>query len=188
MPKKIKKSAEKKGKKVDAATILNLDIKDEEFENKIEKFENENPGALGLLENEKRLTLRRELFCRYYAGTQEFFGNGVKAYLEAAEMFRKPKEKPITYDHAKAEASRLLTNPNILKRIDQILENTMGQIGLNDQFVDKELLFCITQKGDMRSKIMAIKEFNALKQRVKKKVEVDLSNPFQKLLKEISGN
>jgi hypothetical protein len=38
--------------------------------------------------------------------------------------------------------------------------------GLNDDFVDKELLFVIMQNSDLGSKVKAISEYNKLRQRI----------------------
>lgn len=139
---------------------------------KIEKEKIKKPKEVVLTSGKEKIKLRHELFCKLYAGTTEFFGNGTQAYLEASRKFKLAGEKRITYETARASASRLLTNVNILKRIDKELEKTLGEIGLNDQFVDKELLFCITQKADLKTKVIAIREYNALKQRVTKKIKL----------------
>ena len=45
-------------------------------------------------------------------------------------------------------------------------------MGLNDAFADKQLAFVMSQSADLRSKMAAIKEYNALKGRIKKKLEL----------------
>lgn len=107
------------------------------------------------------LTPKQERFCQLYAGTEEFFCHGVHAYAEAFD--RNFQEKGV-YNTCCVEANRLLRNPKILKRLDEIFEAR----GLNDQFVDKQLEKLITQDADFKSKIQAIKEYNSMKKRTGK--------------------
>jgi hypothetical protein len=76
------------------------------------------------------------------------------------------------YNNAKVAASKLLTNSNILSRINEELDAA----GLNDNFVDKQLLFAITQNADLSSKVRAIQEYNKLKQRIIEKLETKNNN------------
>ena len=114
-----------------------------------------------------KLTPKQELFCQYYATNEEFFGNGVKSYLEAYGL-KSEEGKSISYDTAKANAYKLLTKSYITTRINELFQAH----GLNDTFVDKQLEKLIIQDADFKTKINAIKEYNALKQRVVKKAEV----------------
>jgi hypothetical protein len=107
---------------------------------------------------------RQELFCQLYARHEEFFGNGTQSYIEAYN----PKRKGNWYNSAMASASRLLRDVKILARINEILEET----GFNDAFIDKQLSLLITQNADYKSKLGAIKEYNALKARVIKKIDL----------------
>ncbi len=109
------------------------------------------------------LTAQQMEFCNLFV-TKEFFGNGVEAYIEAYEVDLTRKG---AYDGARASASRLLTNANILKRINELLDGE----GLNDQFVDKQLLLLLTQNADYSAKARAISEYNKLKQRITEKIE-----------------
>ena len=68
---------------------------------------------------------------------------------------------------AMAAASRLLRDVKVIQRINELLEEG----GLNDQNVDKQLLFVINQFADFKSKIAAIKEYNAMRNRVASKSE-----------------
>lgn len=114
---------------------------------------------------EKKLNERQELFCQLYSTIDTFFGNGVEAYIEAYNI---DVSKKGAYDGARASASRLLTDANVLKRIDELLE--LG--GLNDQFVDKQLQFVIQQNADMASKVAGIREYNKLKSRITSKLDL----------------
>lgn len=106
------------------------------------------------------LNPNQESFCKYYI-SEEFFCNWVKSYMKAY-----PNSE---YNTAKVEASKYLTNPNILARINELLDASW----LNDEFVDKQLLKLLTQEIDFTNKLWAIKEYNKLKQRIVDKSEVD---------------
>jgi len=117
----------------------------------------------------RELNPEQELFCKLFATTREFFGNGTQAYIEAYDIDIKHKG---AYASARTCASNLLTNLNILDRINELLE--LG--GLSNERVDKELLFLITQDAEFSAKLGAIKEYNQLKNRIQKKLEIGLEN------------
>ena len=104
-----------------------------------------------------------ESFCQLYASNKEFFGNGVASYVLAYNI---NLDKRGAYASARTGAYRLLTNDDILKRIDELLD-----IYINDQVVDKELAFVIIQKAELSSKVSAIKEYNQVKGRIKQRME-----------------
>jgi hypothetical protein len=110
----------------------------------------------------KELTQQQEEFCRLYASDKEFFGNGVASYIEAYDFDLSERG---AYQVAKANASRLLTNANLLHRIDEYLE----ELHLNDQVVDKTLAFLIMQKENFGAAVAAIREYNKLKGRTEAK-------------------
>jgi len=114
-------------------------------------------------ENEN-LNAKQELFCKLFATDREFFANGTQSYIEAYDI---NIEKKGAYNGARASASQLLTNTNILKRIDELLELDV----LNDQTVDRELSFVIVQKVDFGAKVAAIREYNKLKARITDKID-----------------
>ena len=106
------------------------------------------------------LTSKQEYFCQLFVSDdREFFGNGTQAYLEAYGL---DPNKPSNYSTARVNASKLLTNTNILKRINELFETT----GLNDIFVDKQLVKLITQDADYSTKMKAIHEYNLMKRRI----------------------
>jgi len=113
---------------------------------------------------EELLTLKQERFCVLYASDKEFFGNGVQSYIESYN----PERKGTWYQSAMASSSRLLTNVKILVRINELFEAR----GLNDVFVDKQLELLLTQNADGKTKLGAIKEYNQLKSRIVKKVDL----------------
>lgn len=127
--------------------------------------------------SENELKLRQEKFCQLFASDAEFFGNGVQSYIEAYNI---DTSKKGAYAGARASASILLTKPNILARINELLESAV----LNDEFVDKQLSFLISQNADFSSKIAAIREYNALKKRITKKIEVEDHRQTEEKIKE----
>jgi phage terminase small subunit len=112
---------------------------------------------------EDNLNEKQRLFCKLFV-SKEFFGSGVEAYAEA---YRLDLGNQKEYNTAKSNAYKLLTNAYVLIRINEELEDA----GLNDNFVDKQLLFAITQNADLSSKVKAISEYNKLKQRIVAKTE-----------------
>jgi hypothetical protein len=114
---------------------------------------------------ENKLNAQQELFCQYYiSSNKELFGNGVQSYIEAYNPDTTEKNR---YKTTCASASRLLSNDKVINRINELLE----EWGLNDQFVDGQLLFLIQQYTDFGSKMRAIWEYNKLKQRITQKIE-----------------
>lgn len=107
-----------------------------------------------------KLTDKQELFCKLFATDKLLFGNGTRAYLEAY-----PDSSP---EAARRSASDLLTNPDILKRIDELMDLD----GFNDVAVDRQLAVVIAQNADFSSKVAAIREYNKLKARVTEKLDL----------------
>ncbi|OGZ64814.1 MAG: hypothetical protein A3A98_02260 [Candidatus Staskawiczbacteria bacterium RIFCSPLOWO2_01_FULL_40_39] len=106
----------------------------------------------------KEIALKRELFCRAYTSNNPaLFGNGTQAYLAVYG-----KGKQMSYRAARTCASRLLTSANIRGRINELLEGE----GLNDEFVDKQLLFLAAQFGDLKVKLGAVIAYNKFKRRI----------------------
>lgn len=116
-------------------------------------------------QDESKLNPKQERFCQLYV-SKEFFGHGTEAYAEAYGI---DLEKG--YKVAQAAASRLLSKVIICQRINELLDAA----GLNDEFVDKQLLMMITQNADYAQKMAAIREYNKLKQRITEKVKHDVS-------------
>lgn len=122
--------------------------------------EGQSDVVLGPTGNKKMtLNAKRELFCSLYASDREFFGNGVESYAEAYGF---DLSNPVKYKAAVNGASRLLTKADVLSRIHELLENAT----LNDDWVDKQLAFVITQHADFGAKMSAIREYNKLKGRI----------------------
>lgn len=115
-------------------------------------------------EVQKKLKPKQEEFCRMYATHTEFFGNGVQSYIE---VYNPDTSKQNWYDTARSVASEMLTNPNILSRINELLDLT-----LNDAHVDKQLALVITQNADYRSKVQAIDQYNKVRGRIISKLDL----------------
>lgn len=120
---------------------------------------------------ENDLNLQQEQFCVLYTGTgaidRDLFGNGVQSYIEAYDV---DKTKPFWYESAMSCASRLLRNVKVITRINELLQEG----GFNDQNVDKQHLFLINQHADLKTKMSAIKEYNAVKKRVENKMTLEV--------------
>lgn len=123
---------------------------------------------------DKKLNPKHELFCQLYAQDREFFGNGVESYIE---VYPPDKSKPNWYRSACSSASRLLCSAKVIERINELLESG----GLNDQFVDKQTLFLVTQHADFTNKLGAIREYNKLKQRITDKSEQLVTHKFENM-------
>jgi phage terminase small subunit len=117
------------------------------------------------------LNEKQELFCKLFV-SEEFFANGVKAYAKAYNIDIEDSKK---YASARVRASELLTNSNISSYITQMLDDA----GLNDNFVDKQLLFVISQHADLNAKMKAIEQYNKLKQRITDKSETKVSGSWE---------
>lgn len=116
------------------------------------------------------INLEQEMFCQYYTSATEFFGNGVQSYAAAYNFDLTDRRQ---YQTAKNAAARLLTNPKVLRRINDLINAQ----GLNDANVDKQLFFLLTQNADFNAKLGAIREYNKLKQRITDKMEHTFANP-----------
>ena len=110
-----------------------------------------------------KLSLKDRKFCQLFTSEREFFGNGVQSYAKA---FDKDLSKKGQYTVCKTLASRLLTKVHLFAYINELLD-----LSLNKAHVDKQLAFLITQNADFSAKMAAIREFNALRQRIIQKFE-----------------
>ena len=115
-------------------------------------------------EAQRKLNPKQESFCQLYATNTEFFGNGVQSYIE---VYNPDQTKKNWYDNARSNASQLLTNTNVLARINELIDIT-----LNDAHVDKQLALVVTQNADFGAKVKAIGEYNKVKGRITQKLDV----------------
>lgn len=128
----------------------------------------------------KKLNHRQELFCQTYV-SKEFYGNWVQTYIE---VYQPDTTKKNWYKTACATASEILTNPNICNRINELLESD----GLNDQFVDKQMLFLLTQHADFGAKSRMIDSYNKLKGRITDKIEHSGKVSFDSFLNDVTNS
>ena len=133
-----------------------------------------NQSKLTPITRKTELNPEQELFCQLYATDREFFGNGTQAYIEAYNI---DLAKKGAYQTAMSSASRLLRNDKILIRLDELMELGI----LNNARVDKELAFLIEQNAELNTKLGAIKEYNALKTRIKNKIDLNLKAPLSNI-------
>lgn len=115
-----------------------------------------------------KLTLPQEQFCKNFVSA-DFFGNGVQSYIDA---YKPDQSKPNWYNRAKSNAAELLTKPDLLNRINELLDLS----GFNDANVDKQLLVLIQQNADFNAKVAAIREYNKLKMRITERLDVNVKN------------
>lgn len=114
-------------------------------------------------------------FCRLYANGENR-GNGVQCYAIAYKI---DLTQIGSYNSARSNASKLLTQDNILSYIRDLFEDR----DLNDTVVDNELAYVIKQNADFGSKVSAIKEYNALKARITKKLELSAGGADELVIK-----
>lgn len=120
----------------------------------------------------KELTQSQELFCRLYTSKGTYFDNATLSYAEAYqyELPHDEKGKIIVdskeYNTCKANASRLMTNDYIQRRIEKLFVDL-----LNDTTMDARLSEIAT-KGKDTDSIQALKIYNDLKQRITKKIDI----------------
>lgn len=115
-------------------------------------------------DGEGKLNSNQLLFCQYYV-SEEYFGNGVKSYCKAYNIDVTDIQK---YNNARFKASDLLSLPHISEHINKLLDDA----GLNDNFVDKRLLFLMSQNEDKSTSLGAIREYNKLRNRITDRLEI----------------
>lgn len=129
------------------------------------------------------LTYKQELFCRFYTQNEETLLNGVLSYAEAygfdldnlshevvlsqdgKEILQDSPYK-LAYQYCGFAASRMLKNDKIARRVNVLFNELM-----REEIVDARLMKIIL-KGKDNDSLAAIKEFNALKQRITKKLDL----------------
>lgn len=138
----------------------------------------------------KKLSTEQELFCVLYTGhhNRDLFGNATRCYMEAFGYNERIKDIQDQIDEAETNkergytvvvrgmekkmkqveksarslASLLLTKVGIRVRIDSLMDSM-----ISDDFNDREMQYVITQRYDLASKVAAMREYNALKKRIK---------------------
>lgn len=126
---------------------------------------------------EKGLTIKQELFCQVFINEPLVCGNMTKSYALAYNV---DCDDPKQYNYAKSMAWTTMQKPYVNNRINEI----MGQSTLNEATLDGQLSWLIHQNGDLKVKMMAIKEANKLQGRIQKKVNHEVNHKFS--LKELA--
>lgn len=112
--------------------------------------------------------IKHELFCQKFCEMWSiYFWHGTESYIFAYWMDPNNRNHRQT---ANSCSSQIMRRPEVVKRIDQLLE----QWGLTDQVADQEMLFVMKQKRDLPSKVAAIREYNKLRQRIIEKQKIDI--------------
>ncbi len=134
------------------------------------------------------LTPQQELFCRYYTQNEALFSNATLSYAEAYDfkLDELSTERPVTkkdkkgkpiewgeseytrnYNLCSSLASRLRRNVKIQARITTLLSELM-----TDEFLDSQLMKVASQDGKLDAKVAAIREANAVKNRIVKRTDL----------------
>jgi hypothetical protein len=136
-----------------------------------------------------KLTTKQIEFAKAYTEQSDQFGNGVRAAGKAYDLNPDNKNER---NRCAVYANQNLKHAAILTLIDILLDTE----GLNDSYVDQQLLFLIQQSQDLKVKAFAIKQYNDLKNRNKKQIEITHNNNFDltrvgteelKMLADIAG-
>ena len=110
-----------------------------------------------MVDKVEQLSPRREKFCQLYTSNdRELFGNGVQSYIEA---YSPDTSKPNWYKTACACSSRMLSNVNVIEKINELLV----QQGFNDENVEKQHLFLLNPHDDKGIKMRAVDSYYKLK-------------------------
>lgn len=132
---------------------------------------------------EKGLNTRQELFCQYFVFNDVLRGNATLCYNEAygykldelaeddavweGKKLIEKSSRDKAYNLCSVEGARFLRNPRIQERLVK-LRNAL----LNDEVVDSKLAETIVQDDSYHARMMAISEYNKLKQRITEKVDL----------------
>lgn len=105
-------------------------------------------------------TPKQARFAEYYCLDEEIYGNATRCYAKAYGIDISEEKG---YSVAHSAAVRLLQNVSVLEYMGELIDNS----GLNNAFVDFQLLNLIKQDEDKATKLRAIQEFNKLRARIK---------------------
>lgn len=130
------------------------------------------------------LTYKQERYCYFYTQNEETLLNGVLSYaaaygfdldsLSQETVWSEDKKEilqrspyDLAYHYCGMSASRLMKNDKISSHIKQLFKQSM-----NDEVVDFELMKIIRKAEKPSDRISAIREYNALNQRITKKLDL----------------
>jgi hypothetical protein len=106
-----------------------------------------------------KLNLQQIDFCNLYM-SEEYYGNGKQSYIVA---YKVNMARPGAGNMAGANAARLLAKDSILDYVNLMIDGS----GLNDAFVDQQMLFLVKQNGDLGVKRSMIADYLKMKGRIK---------------------
>src|SRR3990167_9315395 len=105
-----------------------------------------------------QISNEQEKFCQLFARDLKLAGRPFECFMKVYKNDLEPHQTP---DFVKKQVKELLTQDNIIQRVNQLLEED----GFNDQNVDKQHLFLINQHADFSTKMKGIEHYNKLKKR-----------------------
>lgn len=124
---------------------------------------------IGLDKKNYQLNFKQKLFCDHYLRSK---GDSISA-VEAAGYKVNGNRKL-----ASSIASENLTKPNICAYLNLKLKEN----GLDDEFIDKQLLFLVNQYSDLRVKLSAIDTYYKLRGKyAPNKVDINKRDEFKDL-------
>lgn len=138
-------------------------------------------GAIGSRRvNKDGLNFQQERFCELYVSGGRFFRNATRSYIEAygIKIGHDRKNGEVTYESCRSSSSTLMSKPNILRRIEQILDDQ----GLTEEFVNRQLAFLIMQNANLPVKLAAIKEYDRSRGRIPGTKEYARRHPESKMM------
>lgn len=167
---------------------------------KPKKVKSEQIKAVTVQKGEKLDRLKQELFCQLYVKNRALFGNATQCYGEAYdyklhtlsrvrpvtktriarevdEETGKVVEREVPVEHGDSEwekavqvcasaGERLLRNVEVNARVTELLL----EVNTEDE-ADAELSWLMKQRDELTPKLGAIREFNAVRGRVKQKID-----------------
>ena len=130
---------------------------------------------------DKGMNAMHELFCRAYTGytDPDCFNNKTKSFIyanhlekEHAELLTKSqaylkdaKEQLKRFENnCASQAVHLFRNVKIRDRINELFDSMFN----DTRHVDRQLVYLITQKKDLATGVQAVREYNRMKDRIKK--------------------
>lgn len=128
-------------------------------------------GEITLTEAGRLLNLKDDEIRFAVAYNNDYQGDGLQCVFDIYGLDEYDKE-----DKAEANrlARRLLNNPDVLTLINAQLYAA----GLNDSHIDSQMLHLINQHADKKTKLLAIKEYNAITDRVKRQEKAEKQSVF----------
>ncbi len=157
--------SEKTAKEQGSRLLTNVNLQKRITKLQKERFEKDDFD-----EKVKALDLnpKQKMFAELYV-SKEFHGNGFECYCEVYDPDISARNWKA---NACSAASQILRNTKVCDYINLMLCSA----GLTNEFVDKQILFLITQNADFTAKTSMIKEYNKMKKRTSDRLELTGKN------------